>query len=221
MPSEKPPTAYFAKLLTHCDFLLTQDNQTRGGWAQRGVPLVITKPDLLEKARSITLVTSLNTDELIYWTWREASDTQEGDLHSLRELILAGVLRRGDSLVMDNARVHTGRRIPPELEDLLQREGIELYYLPTYSPELNPCEFVFARIKHFMRSPLARAYDPMTDKEVSRSFNELMVDATSRISEHSLRKTYRDCARVCPKSKVVERMVRLGLIDAPEDPVNP
>jgi len=55
-------------------------------------------------------------------------------------------------LVCDNASIHFAAEIQAPLELLLAVTGIRLLFMPTYSPELNPCELVFAQIKNHVRS---------------------------------------------------------------------
>lgn len=51
------------------------------------------------------------------------------------------------TVVLDNASVHTARTIQPHIE-LLRKEGLTLYFLPPYSPELNKIEKLWYLIKH-------------------------------------------------------------------------
>eukprot|EP00808_Paulinella_micropora_P019164 g62770.t1 len=51
-----------------------------------------------------------------------------------------------------NAKIHHANAITPFLRALFQALNIKLVFLPTYSPELNPCELVFANVKQFMRA---------------------------------------------------------------------
>lgn len=53
---------------------------------------------------------------------------------------------RGDTLVVDNARIHKARDIVPTLRAALAAAGVRMLFLPTYSPELNPCELIFAQV---------------------------------------------------------------------------
>jgi transposase len=55
-------------------------------------------------------------------------------------------------LILDNARVHGGADTFDFLLEILGNAGVELMYLPAYSPELNPIELVFASIKQYLRS---------------------------------------------------------------------
>ena len=68
------------------------------------------------------------------------------------DAISIGVFHPGDFLICDNAKVHGGLDTIAELYGLLQAVGVILIYLPTYSPELNPCELVFAFIKNQLRN---------------------------------------------------------------------
>jgi transposase len=60
---------------------------------------------------------------------------------------LVPVLQPGDIVVMDNLGSHKSAAI----RQLIRAAGARLWYLPPYSPDLNPIEQVFAKIKHWMR----------------------------------------------------------------------
>lgn len=62
---------------------------------------------------------------------------------SFLEHVLLPTLDKGSVLVMDNWTIHHGY----EVRDLVQEFGCELLYLPTYSPDFNPIEHLFAKIK--------------------------------------------------------------------------
>jgi transposase len=67
------------------------------------------------------------------------------------DLIRNGVLTEGDVFVVDNASVHYADSIATMLDDILAAVGVRMFFLPAYSPELNPCELVFAQVKHYLR----------------------------------------------------------------------
>lgn len=50
-------------------------------------------------------------------------------------------------LVLDNWRVHHG----DDVKDLVEAAGCTVFYLPTYSPDLNPIEHLFAKVKTFVK----------------------------------------------------------------------
>jgi hypothetical protein len=70
--------------------------------------------------------------------------TSDAVLAYLRSLPAAAVPR---VVVLDNAGIHTSKQVKAERKTL-SREGIFLYYLPAYSPELNEIEPVFKQVKH-------------------------------------------------------------------------
>ena len=57
----------------------------------------------------------------------------------------------GDIFVVDNASVHNAAEIVDQLEAALDAAHVRMIFLPTYSPELNPCELVFGQIKARLR----------------------------------------------------------------------
>jgi transposase len=67
---------------------------------------------------------------------------------SFLETTLLPTLPKGSVIVMDNWSVHHG----DEVRKLVKRFGCELLYLPTYSPDLNPIEHLFAKVKAFIKS---------------------------------------------------------------------
>ncbi len=69
--------------------------------------------------------------------------------------MLAPTLLPGEVVVMDNLPAHKGAAI----RALIEARGATLLYLPPYSPDLNPIELMFARLKHLLRSAAARSID--------------------------------------------------------------
>jgi transposase len=71
------------------------------------------------------------------------------------EKVLAPVLAKGDIVVLDNLGSHRGK----PARAAIRAKGAHLLFLPPYSPDLNPIEQVFAKLKHLMRKARARAVD--------------------------------------------------------------
>jgi transposase len=69
------------------------------------------------------------------------------------EQVLGPALRKGQVVVMDNLSSHKGSRV----RELIEQRGCELIYLPPYSPDLNPIEEAFAKIKGLLRKAEARS----------------------------------------------------------------
>jgi len=68
------------------------------------------------------------------------------------EQILLPTLKAGDVVVMDNLSAHKNQ----ETIDLIESVGAELWYLPPYSPDLNPIEKMWSKIKSILRTLKAR-----------------------------------------------------------------
>jgi transposase len=68
---------------------------------------------------------------------------------------LVSVLRRGDTVVMDNLSSHKRA----EVREAIEAAGCELLYLPPYSPDLNPIELAFSKLKSLLRKAGERTVD--------------------------------------------------------------
>jgi len=71
------------------------------------------------------------------------------------EQVLVPQLQPGDIVIMDNLGSHKSAA----LRRLVRMAGARLWYLPPYSPDLNPIEQTFAKIKHWMRAAQHRSID--------------------------------------------------------------
>jgi transposase len=68
------------------------------------------------------------------------------------ERVLAPTLRPGQVVVMDNLSAHKGERV----KELIEEQGCKLLYLPPYSPDLNPIEEAFSKVKRILRKAASR-----------------------------------------------------------------
>lgn len=191
---------------------MASDFSAKKALAKKGHPAIVVKPGQIPKPCSITLVTSLNTAAPVYWTSRYGTNDQSDFVASVRTFVNNGVIRNGDILVMDNASVHVGEQAKSELQIILYTNNISLCLMPTYSPELNPCEFVFARLKRFVQSSRARLYHPETQREVVRNFDDLLSDAADTISMESMYNTYRHCRTLDLNSNIAAELYKQGLL---------
>jgi transposase len=73
------------------------------------------------------------------------------------EQALVPTLHPGDVVVMDNLRAHKVKGVRAAIE----AAGAELLYLPPYSPDLNPIELAFAKLKALLRTAARRTVDPL------------------------------------------------------------
>jgi transposase len=75
------------------------------------------------------------------------------------EQVLTPSLRKGQMVVMDNLGAHRPRRV----RELIEARGCELVYLPAYSPDYNPIEEAFAKIKSLLRKAAARSKEILVE----------------------------------------------------------
>jgi transposase len=71
------------------------------------------------------------------------------------EQVLVPTLRRGDVVVLDNLAVHK----QPDVRAAIEAVGAQVRHLPPYSPDFNPIEQAFAKLKAFLRAARPRTFD--------------------------------------------------------------
>lgn len=119
------------------------------GWCDRSERFYALKSG--RRKQRVSLVAALRGENLI------APVTFEGACNrtlfeSWVEQQLLPVLKAGQVVILDNASFHKGGRI----EELIKSAGCDLIYLPPYSPDLNPIERCWARLKNYIRKALVR-----------------------------------------------------------------
>jgi transposase len=107
---------------------------------------------------NITLLSSMSTEGMGASLAVESSTTREV-FEAYVEHVLAPSLRPGQVVVMDNLSSHKGGRV----SELIEERGSELLYLPPYSPDLNPIEEAFAKVKASLRKFEARACEALVE----------------------------------------------------------
>ena len=73
------------------------------------------------------------------------------------EQVLVPTLRRGDTVIMDNLPAHKGL----DVRRAIEAAGAMLRYLPPYSPDFNPIENAFSKLKAILRKAAARTIDDL------------------------------------------------------------
>jgi transposase len=124
----------------------------RCGRAARGVPCVGAVPH--GHWRNTTFIAGLRSDRIDAPMLLEGA--MDGDAFcAWIEQMLAPTLRPGDLVICDNLSVHKNARARAAIEAC----GAELRFLPAYSPDFNPIETAFAKLKALVRSAAARCAD--------------------------------------------------------------
>jgi transposase len=75
------------------------------------------------------------------------------------EKVLVPSLEEGQVVVMDNLGAHR----PKGIRELIEQRGCKLLYLPAYSPDYNPIEEAFAKIKNLLRKASARSKEALVE----------------------------------------------------------
>jgi transposase len=107
--------------------------------------------------KNVTLISSITLFEGVgpSLSIEGSSDGESFSLY-LREA-LCPALRPGQIVVMDNLSVHKSKAV----RELIESCGCELWFLPAYSPDFNPIEEAFSKIKHSLRKAKARTLEAL------------------------------------------------------------
>jgi transposase len=122
------------------------------GWSPRGQRLIGRAPH--GRWRTQTFLAGLRCDRI------EAPCVFDGPINGQSfqayvEQILVPTLKPGDVVIMDNLGSHKGKAV----RKAIRAVGARLLFLPPYSPDLNPIEQVFAKLKHLLRGSQERTTD--------------------------------------------------------------
>jgi transposase len=143
--------------LLFLDETWTKTNMTRlHGWAPRGERLVDKVPQ--GRWKTATFLAALRNDCI------EAPCLFDGPINGERfrayvEQFLIPTLKPKDIVVLDNLGSHKGKAVRRAIRDV----GARLLFRPKYSPDLNPIEQVFAKLKGHVRKAAPRTLDAVSD----------------------------------------------------------
>jgi transposase len=126
------------------------------GWAPRGRRLPAKVPH--GKWKTLTFLAALRRDRI------EAPWLLDGPINGERfrlyvEKLLLPTLRPGDVVIMDNLGSHKSKAV----RQAIRSAQAKLLFLPKYSPDLNPIEQVFSKLKHGLRKASARSPDAICE----------------------------------------------------------
>jgi transposase len=107
---------------------------------------------------NLTLLASMSAEGMGSCLAVEGATTR-GVFEAYLERVLAPSLGPGQVVVMDNLSAHKGGRV----REIVEVRGCELLYLPPYSPDLNPIEGAFAKLKARLRAMAARSREALIE----------------------------------------------------------
>ena len=147
------------------------------GWAEIGLRLVESVP--AGRWETSTVVHAIALDGT------RAAMVLDGPMDSLCfngfcEWLLTPALNQGDIVVMDNLSSHKSSKTKRIIESV----GARVAFLPPYSPDLNPIEKIFSKVKQLIRSASPRTY-----KEVISS----VADALNRVTTRDIESVFDYC----------------------------
>ncbi len=146
------------------------------GWSRRGQRVCFEAPR--NWGANITLLSSMTLEGMGPSLAVEGATTK-AVFEAYVERVLAPSLRPGRVVVMDNLSSHKSSRI----RELIERRGCELLYLPPYSPDLNPIEEAFAKLKALLRMAGARTREALLDA-MGRALDAVTASDARGFFEH-------------------------------------
>ena len=124
------------------------------GWCQRGERLKAKAP--FGRWKTMTFIAALRCDRIDAPCLFDGPINGEAFLAYV-QTFLVPTLKAGDVVIMDNLGSHRGKAV----RKAIRAAGARLVFLPKYSPDLNPIEQVFSKLKHRLRQAQARSYDAL------------------------------------------------------------
>lgn len=112
----------------------------------------------LNTPRTATVLSSIRLDGEKAFTTYQGGTTGERFVQYLEETLLP-TLRPGDIVVMDNMRSHHVKAV----REILEAQGMKVLYLPPYSPDLNPIEKMWPKMKAILRKWKIRCLEQLPD----------------------------------------------------------
>jgi transposase len=110
------------------------------------------------RGKNLTLITSMSLHGMGESMVVEGA-TDAAAFEVYVEHFLAPSLSEGQVVVMDNLGAHRPKRI----RELIEQRDAELVFLPSYSPDLNPIEQAFSKIKNILRKVGARTHEALIE----------------------------------------------------------
>jgi len=145
-------------------------------WSRRGERAFASVPRNWEK--NITLLASMSLEGMGECLAVEGSTTT-AVFEAYIERVLVPSLREGQVVVMVNLSAHKGSRV----RELIEQRGCELIYLPPYSPDFNPIEEAFAKLKALLRKAQARSRE-MLIEAIGQALEALTARDARNFFEH-------------------------------------
>jgi transposase len=126
------------------------------GWSRRGERAHLSAPH--NRGKNTTLLASMSLEGMGP-TLAVQGSTNKAVFEAYVERVLAPSLRPGQVVVMDNLNAHKSE----EVRELIEGRGCEALFVPPYSPDYNPIEEAFSKIKGLLRKAQARTKEALIE----------------------------------------------------------
>lgn len=149
------------------------------GWSPVGKRCVDRTLD--SRWKTMTMLSAIRLNGVI----QDATVLLDGPMNSetflsYTQQCLAPSLRPGDVVIMDNLSSHKRVGVREAIEDV----GADLWYLPPYSPDLNPIEMLWSKVKAWLRRVAAKTFDAISNT---------LADALNHVSPIELANYFNAC----------------------------
>jgi transposase len=136
-------------------------------WSSRGTPAIVELP--FSRGKRVSALAAFNSKGFLAWEFTTDTFTR----HSFHEAIVSKVLPclnrwplPNSIVIIDNARIHMYK----EFQDAIESRGAILFFLPPYSPQLNPIEVGFALVKKWVQKHANLAFHHAPEEVLDTAF---------------------------------------------------
>ena len=143
---------------------LERTGERDSGSRNLSIQYVASDADKIKAAKDTTILSSIQLNGTLHYTTFLGGTTVERFKQYLESDLLPH-LDGNSVLIMDNMKSHHAKAV----KNLLDSSGIRYIYLPPYSPDLNPIEKLWSKVKAFLRKFKARTLDTLPNA-VQRAF---------------------------------------------------
>ncbi len=145
-------------------------------WAPRGRRAYAKVPR--NRGKNMTLLASMSVEGMGPCVAVEGTTTAEV-FEAYVEQALAPMLKEGQAVVMDNLSAHKGKKV----RELVEARGCRVLFLPPYSPDLNPIEEAFSKVKASLRRARARSREALVGA-IGRAISAVTARDAHAFFEH-------------------------------------
>jgi transposase len=143
--------------------------------------------------KNVTLISSITTEGMgPSMSIQGSSDTESFGLYMRN--VLAPRLRAGQIVLMDNLSVHRSGWV----RDIIEQKGCQLWLLPPYSPDFNPIEEAFSKVKNLSRKVKARTFQALF---------AATAGALGAVSEEDARAFFKDSGYEMPWDQPLRKLL--------------